>query len=108
VAISVAWQTTATFTTTKALYTTATATATTFAYARDLVLCNAGTATVFVAAGPAVTSAVTTSSFGIPAGGSIILTQCQVPVSTIIFGVQSVATTTSFLSIGFATNVSYI
>ncbi len=107
-AISVAWQTTASFTTTKALYTTPTATASTFGYARDLVLCNAGTNTIFVSAGPAVTSAATTSSFGIPAGGSLILTQCQVPVSTIIYGVQGVATTTSFLSIGFATNVSYI
>lgn len=106
-ALSVAYQTTASFTTTAALFTTATSTASTYAYGRDLVITNAGTATIFVAAGAAVSSAVTTSSFVIPAGGSVILTECQVPASTIIYGVQSVATTTSYASIGYATNVAF-
>ena len=102
-AISVAWQTVSSFTTTAALFTTPST-----GYVRDLVLTNSGTATVFVSAGPAASSAVTTSSFGIPTGGTVLLTQCQVPASTIIYGVQGVATTTSYLSIGYATNVSYV
>ena len=107
-AIAVAWQTTSTFTTTTALYTTPASTSATYAYGRDLVICNSGTATIYVSAGPAASSAVTTSSFGIPTGGSVILTQCQVPASTIIYGVQAVATTPSQASIGWATNVAYI
>ena len=106
-AIAVAWQTTATFTTTAALYTVPSSGAYS-AYARDLIVTNSGTATCYVGVGPAVTQAVTTSSFAIPAGGSVILTQCQVPSSTVVAGVQAVATTTSQVSIGFASNVSFV
>jgi hypothetical protein len=112
VAISVAWQTTATFTTTLALYTVPTAafaaTAGTFLYPRDLVITNSGTATIFVSMGSSATSAATTSSFQIPTGGTVVLTQCQVPAGAVIFGVQAVATTPSQASIGYGTNVSYV
>lgn len=111
-AINATWLTTATFTTTAALYTVPTAafaaTAGTYLYPRDLVITNSGTATCWVSVGPQVTSAVTTSSFMIPTGGTVILTQCQIPPSTIVFGCQSVATTTSQVSIGYGTNVSYV
>jgi hypothetical protein len=103
VAIAAAYQTTATFTTSAALYTTSSS-----AYQRDLVITNSGTATCYVAVGAPATSAATTSSFVIPTGGSVILTQCQIPASTIIYGVQAVATTTSQVSIGFGSLVSYV
>jgi hypothetical protein len=112
VAISAQWLTVATFTTSAALYTVPTAafaaTAGTYLYPRDLVITNSGTATCYVSAGVPATGALTTSSFALPSGGSVILTQCAVPASTIIFGVQAVATTTSQVSIGYATNVAYI
>lgn len=106
-AISVAWQTTATFTTTTSLWTVPSS-GNFGTYARDLAITNSGTAVCYVSCGSAVTSAVTTSSFVLPAGGTILLTQCQVPAGSIIFGCQYVATTTSQVSIGFATNVAYI
>ena len=111
-AISVAWQTTATFTTSAALFTVPTAafaaTAGTFLYPRDLVITNSGTSTCYVSASATATGALTTSSFALPTGGTVLLTQCQVPASTIIYGVQAVATTPSQVSIGYATNVAYI
>ena len=107
-ALAATYVTTSTFTTSAALYTTPASTAATYAYGRDLVITNSGTATIYVAVGAPVTSAVTTSSFAIPTGGSVLLTQCQVPSSTIIFGVQAVATTTSQASIGWASVVSVI
>jgi len=81
------------------LYTTATT-----GYKRDLVVTNSGASTLFVAAGPAVSSAATTSSFAVPTGGSLILTQCQVPVSTILYGVSS---GTASASLGWASLVTY-
>jgi len=102
VAIAASYVTTATFTTSAALYTTSTT-----AYRRDLVITNSGTVGCYASAGTVVTSAATTSSFYLPPGGSVILTQCQVPTSTIIYGVQYAATNTSQLSIGFASLVTY-
>lgn len=107
-AIAATYLTTASFTTSAALYTVPTGTSATYAYARDLVITNSGTVTAFVAVSPQATAATTTGSFAIPTGGSVILTQCQVPASTIVFGVQGVATTTTQVSIGYATNVAYI
>jgi hypothetical protein len=106
VALSVAWQTVFTnITTTTALYTTPSASTAAYgSYARDLVITSSGASTLFVSAGPAAASAVTTSSFGIPSGGSVILTQCQVPAGTIIYGVSA---GTAAASIGWATNVNY-
>ena len=105
--ISVAYQTTVTFTTNRCTVGTVPSSGNFSTYARDLVVTNSGTATCYVGVGPAVTQAVTTSSFAIPSGGSVILTQCQVPASTVVAGVQAVATTTSQVSIGFATNVAF-
>jgi hypothetical protein len=118
VAISVAWQTVVTVgtaQTSNSLYTVPASTASSFAYARDLVCTNSGAATILVglttSASPAAT---TTGSFEIPAGGTLLLTQCQVPNGTAssTSGVISACTlttvATSQLSIGFATNVAYI
>ena len=105
-AISVAWQTTATITanTSTALYTVPSS-GNFGTYARDLVVCNGGTGTCYVAVGSIVTSAATTTSFAVPAGGTVILTQCAVPTTAAIFGMAPYAAP---VSIGFATNVMYI
>lgn len=117
-AISVAWQTVVTVGTAQTsnqLYTVPASTASTFAYARDLVCTNSGAATILVglstASGAVATS---TGSFQVPAGGTVILTQCQVPNSTaasssgVISATTLTTAATSQLSIGFATNVAYI
>jgi hypothetical protein len=103
VAIAATWLTTATFTTSAALYTTPTT-----GYQRDLVITHSGTVGCYFSAGTVVTSAATTSSCYLPPGGSAILTQGQVPTSTIIYGVQYAATNTSQLSIGWGSLVSYV
>jgi hypothetical protein len=102
VALSVAYQTVASFTASStSLYTVPSSTTVAYgSYARDLVITNSGTAGVYVSLGTGATSAATASSFAIPAGGSVLLTQCQVPASTIIYGIASAAST---VSIGFAT-----
>jgi hypothetical protein len=104
VAISVAWQTVVTVTTSATVYTTPAATATTFGYARDLVLTNSGTATIFIGMGVANVS-TSVASFNIPAGGSLVLTQCQVPANTPISAIVGAGTTS--VSVGYATNVNY-
>ena len=75
-------------------------------YLRDLVLTNSGTVTVFVGFGSSVTSGSTTSSFAIPTGGTVILTQCQVPNATKIWA--QCASGTASVSVGYGTNVAYI
>jgi hypothetical protein len=109
VATSVAWQTVATGVTTSAvgIYTVPTASTASYgAYARDLVVCNSGTATVFVGLGVS-NVATSVASFQIPAGGSVILTQCQVPNSgtQVLSGITGAGTTS--VSVGFATNVNF-
>lgn len=89
-----------------ALYTVPSAGANTNAYLRDLVLTNAGTTSIFLSLGTGATSAATTSSFVVPTGGSVILTQCQVPAGGIVFGVSPGSA--GALSVGYATNVAYI
>lgn len=111
-AISVAWQTTVTCTTAPTgFYTVPSTTAATsfYPYARDLVLCNAGTGTLFVSL-DASTAATSVAGFKLPAGGSVLLTQCQVPQAAIVGAAASSTATTStyLLSIGYATNVAYI
>lgn len=103
-ALAVAYQTTVTFTTTAALYTTSS----TSLPGRDLVITNSGAGTCYVACGAPTTAAVTTSSFVIPTGGSVVLTQCQIPASLKIWGCQDVATNTQSVSIGYASVVSVI
>ena len=104
-AIVATYNTAVTFgTVSTSVYTTAAATVS--SYLRDMVLTNSGTATVFVAFGTAATSALTASSFAIPTGGSVVLTQCQVPNGGIIYaqGGGSPAT----LSVGYGSVVSVI
>ena len=81
-----------------AMYTTATS-----GYLRDLVITNGGPSTLFVALGTGITSAATTSSFQIPTGGSVVLTECQVPNSGIIYGI-SAGTSATFVGYGSLVN----
>lgn len=74
-------------------------------YKRDLVVTNGGPSALFVGLGSGVTSGATTSSFQIPSGGSLILTQCQAPQSAIIYGI-SAGTSATF--VGYGSNVSYV
>lgn len=100
-AIAASWAVNGTaVTTSAALYTVAST-----GYKRDLVIANGGPSTLFVGLGTGLTSAATTSSFAVPSGGSVILTQCQVPQSGIIYGVSA---GTSATSIGFGSLVSYV
>lgn len=102
-ALSVAYQTVVTnITTTTALWTSPTAA--TLPYVRDLVVTNSGASTLFVSCGAAAASAVTTSSFQIPTGQSIVL-MGQLPASSILYGVSS---GTAAASIGYASVVSVI
>lgn len=104
-AISVAWQTTATNITTSAPLYTVPTTGLFGTYARDLVITNAGTANVYVNAGTGATSSAIVTSTQIPAGGTLLLTQCQVPAGTVVYAFASAAAS---VSIGYATNVAFI
>ena len=110
-AISVAWQTVASIAATSTVstfYTVPSASTVSFGtYARDLVVTNSGTSgTVFVSLGAA--GAVTAAAgFQVPTGGTVILTQCQVPAGAVI-GVANTTSTAVNVSAGFATNVAYI
>ena len=105
-AIAATWVVNSTATTTgSAAYYTVPSSGNYGSYARDLVLCNSGTATIFVSLGTGSTSAATTSSFVIPTGGSVVLTQCQVPASSIVYAIGAAAST---LSIGYGSVVSVV
>jgi hypothetical protein len=84
------------------LYTTPASTVQT--YIRDLILTNAGTTTIFLSLGTGVSSAATTSSFVVPTGGSVVLTQCGVPNSGIIYGISP--TNAGVLSVGYGSVTS--
>jgi hypothetical protein len=106
VAIAATYQTvvTAAATTSTSVYTTSAS-----AYQRDLVITNSGASTCFVSAGTGTTAATTLISFGIPSGGSLVLTQCQVPTSTIIWGYAAASPAGGLsLSIGLGSVVSVI
>lgn len=107
-AISVAWQTVATITSAAACYTVPSSTVSTtfYPYARDLVLNNSGPNTLFVGLSSGTVSA-TTTSFQLPSGGTILLTQCQVPQGAIVSATCPTAAGSS-LSVGYATNVAYV
>lgn len=93
-------------TTSAALYTVPSSAAALYgAYARDLVVTNGGPSSLFVTLGSGSTAATTAQSFQIPSGGTVVLTQCQVPTSAIIFGVSA---GTSATYIGYGSNVSYV
>lgn len=79
-------------------------TAGTFLYTRDLVVSNGGTATVFVGLSTSGTVATSLASFQIPSGGSVLLTNCQVPAGAVLSALTGAGTST--LSVGYSTNPS--
>lgn len=108
-AIAVAWQTVASIaaTSTVSTFYTVPSTGSYGTYARDLVINNSGTAgTAFVclSAAGAVTAA---AGFQVPTGGTVILTQCQVPAGAVI-GVANTTASAITMSAGFASNVAYV
>ena len=100
-AIATTWLTTATsITSSTVLYTVNTS----GAYARDLVITNSGANLGYVTVGASASSAAAATGFVLPAGGTVILTQCAIPSSAKIYGFASSATN---FSIGYASNVTY-
>lgn len=99
-AIAATWTVNGTAVTTSASLTTISNTG----YKRDLVITNGGPSNLFIGLGSGVTAATTLNSFQIPSGGSLILTQCQVPAGGVIYGV-SAGTSATF--IGFGSLVNY-
>ena len=99
-AIAATWTVNGTAVTTSASLTTISNTG----YKRDLVVTNGGPSALFVALGTGCTVATTINSFQIPAGGSLILTQCQVPTSAVLYGVSA---GTSATYVGFGSLVNY-
>ena len=99
-AIATTWQTVATVTTTAGTVFT-----TTSKYTRDLVVTNSGANTIFIGLG---VSSVATSvaSFAIPAGGTVVLTQCQVPASQPLTAIAGLAAG-STVSVGYGSLVNY-
>ena len=75
-------------------------------YRRDLVVTNGTGASCYVGLSTDGTVATSAASFKIPAGGSLILTQCQVPAGAILSALTGAGTST--LSIGFGSLVSYV
>jgi hypothetical protein len=105
VAIAATYQASTAVTTTAAtVYTTLAATVST--YTRDLVVTNSGANTIFIGLG-ASNVATSVASFGIPSGGSVLLTQCQLPASTPLTAICGVAGGSS-VSVGYASDVSVI
>ena len=103
-AIAANWVVNATAVTTTAGTVYTTAAAATTPYLRDLVVNNSGTATIFVGIG-AANVATSVASFGIPAGGSLILAACQVPNATPISACTGAGSST--VSIGYGSLVNF-
>ena len=74
-------------------------------YNRDLVVANAGTVSVYVGLSTDGTVATSVASFKIPAGGSLILTECEVPTGAIVSALTG--TGNGLVSIGYASLVSF-
>lgn len=106
-AIATQWVASTQATTTAAtIYTTVAATVS--SYLRDLVITNGGTvgaSNVFVGMG-ASNVATSVASMSIPPGGSLVLTQCQVPNATPVTAIAGAGTVPVY--VGYATNVAYI
>jgi hypothetical protein len=99
VAIATSWQTVASVTTTAGtVFTTASG------YIRDLVVNNSGTATIFVGLG-AANVATSVASFGIPTGGTLVLTECEIPTSQPVTAITGAGS--SSVSIGYGSLVSF-
>ena len=75
-------------------------------YRRDLVCTNGTGASCYVSLSTDGTVATSVAAFKIPAGGSLILTQCQVPQGAVISALTGAGTTN--LSIGFGSLVNYV
>jgi hypothetical protein len=101
VAIAATWTIAGTAVTSSASLTTISNTG----YKRDLVITNGGPSALYIGLGSGVTAATTINSFQIPSGGSLILSQCQVPQGAILYGVSA---GTSATYVGFGSNVSYV
>lgn len=100
-AIAAAWVVNATAgTTVEQIYTVPTT------YQRDLVVANAGTVSVYVGLSTDGTVATSVASFKIPAGGSLILTECQVPTGAVVSALTG--TGNGLVSIGYGSLVSFI
>lgn len=104
-AIATQWVATNNTVSTTALTVYTTVAATVSSYLRDLVITNGGTASVFIGMG-ASNVATSVASFSIPAGGTLVLTQCQVPNGTPISAIAGAGTVPVY--VGYATNVAYI
>jgi hypothetical protein len=100
VAIAAAWQTVASVTTTAGTVFT-----TSSSYLRDLVITNSGASTIFVGVG-ASNVATSVASFQIPVGGTVVLTQCQIPTSVPVTALTGSGS--SSVSIGYGSLVSYV
>jgi len=99
VAIATSWQTVASVTTTAGtVFTTASG------YTRDLVINNSGTATIFVGIG-ASNVATSVASFGIPTGGTLVLTECEIPTSQPVTAIAGAGS--SSVSIGYGSLVTF-
>jgi hypothetical protein len=75
-------------------------------YNRDLVVTNAGTVNCFVGLSGSGTVATSVASFQIPPGGSVVLTQCQVPAGAVLSALTGAGN--GLLSIGYGSVVSVV
>jgi hypothetical protein len=99
VAIAASWQTVASVTTTAGtVFTTASG------YIRDLVVNNSGANTIFVGLGTA-SVATSVASFSIPAGGTIVLTECEIPTSAPLTAITGTGSST--ISVGYGSLVNF-
>lgn len=73
-------------------------------YNRDLVVTNAGTVTVFAGLSTSGTVATSVASFQIPGGGSVVLTQCQVPAGAVLSALTGAGS--GYVSVGYGSVVS--
>lgn len=91
------------------LYTVPSTTAATsyYPYARDLIVNNGGSLTLFVGLSASGTVATSAASFQVPPGGTVILTQCQVPQGAVVSALVG-SGSTGQCNIGYGTNVSYV
>jgi hypothetical protein len=101
-AIAAKWSVTnaAITTTVSQVYTTPTT------YIRDLVVTNSGTTSCYVGLSTDGTVATSAASFKVPGGGTIVLTQCQVPTGAVLSALTGTGSTT--LSVGYGSLVSYV
>ena len=74
-------------------------------YIRDLVVTNSGTTSCYVGLSTDGTVATSVASMKVPGGGSLILTQCQVPTSAVLSALTGAGATT--LSVGYGSLVNY-